>query len=271
MKKVISLLLSVVMVLSLVSVTAFAATPVVYLTSTADGTTLNAGDTFTVNCVYDDPASFLSLKAGLYFDTSLFEVTKISAGTVTYYDAENDEDATWTPTAKSSKTTANNTGIITYTYAAVGTEAVEMSGGKFFTVTFAAKEVATDTTYTFKVAEDNDYTGYTVTQANAPDSDISVTIKAAAPAETITVSDPTTSGAKMTWAVTATPSLINALTAKLYNTNTSASTDAVSLSWGETWSGDGDCTFNVITNLLDANNAQYTELEVASGSVSGRN
>lgn len=269
MKKIISLLLSVVMVLSLVSVTAFAASPTVYLTSTAAGTTINADDTFTVKCCFPDPTTFTGVKAGLYFNTDELEVTKITGGTITWYDEENDSDETYSTTAKSTKTTANETGIITYTYAGPGV-AVECSGGTFFTVTFKAKSLAADTVASIKIAEQNDYTGYKIYNAGeAADAGLNITIKGAAQEEPVITPDNGTEDANdaKTWAVAVDANYVAAgdkLIATLTNSNFTGedATQVVELTVDGV-DGGADWAFNLKVRFKDVVNRAATTLAIA--------
>lgn len=90
----------------------------------------------------------------------------------------------------------------------------------------------------------------------------------------ITVGDATVDGAKITWNVTVKAQLMleDTVTAKLYNTATQATSTAATLWWEDgVITGTGDVTFDVVTNLKDAQYANTTDLEIASGVVSDKN
>ena len=95
---------------------------------------------------------------------------------------------------------------------------------------------------------------------------------------TITVGEqyPTTSEQSgrnvIAWNVTVKAQLQSGLTAQLFNTSTEESTTPVELEWEEgIITGEGDVSFEVVTELKNPELAGSTELEITSGVVSDRN
>ncbi|MDO4618712.1 MAG: RICIN domain-containing protein [Clostridia bacterium] len=94
------------------------------------------------------------------------------------------------------------------------------------------------------------------------------------PMGTITVGDVSADGAKLTWTVTVKANLMleDTVKAKLYNTSTNQESEGAILYWDDgVITGEGDVTFDVVTNLKDAQYSNSTELEISSGVVSNRN
>lgn len=99
-------------------------------------------------------------------------------------------------------------------------------------------------------------------------------IKVGTATPVITVGDAAKSGTKLTWAVTVPASLMTAgnVKAQLINTSTSAVGAVETLEWAaDLFTGDGDASFNVITNLLADTYVDATDLKISSGSVSATN
>ena len=286
MKKVISLLLATVLVLSMMSLPVFAAEPA-YFSFDVSATTVDVNEEITVT-VKTIEQRMCTFAASLYYDPAKFDlVSLVDSNGVSYDYVDPDEEVF--PTFRITNAQGNNinasvepradgTGIAFSGLHSDG-KSYKMAANNCLAVITLKAKVAGTTDLTFKegwsYVQTASQGGAEVKQA--ADTTVqteTITINSDEPAETVTVTTASRADKKVTWNVAVTASLMQAgkVSAKAYVPNTELS-DTTALSLTDTVltaiTGDGVATFNVFTTLDTDTYLETTELEVTANGVTG--